>query len=353
MKKVFKVIHSSLAGPLGLIITVICLSGAILVFETEIMEWTHHDRYFAKGATGNPLPLNELIAKVNAQLENNSVASVQIPSDPKRNYTLGLSEGFRNSVYVNPTTGEIIETVQFGEGFFGKMRQLHRWLLDGTRKIGKPVVGYTTLLFVFILISGLVIWWPKSRKHRKQHFQVTTQYGRKRFWLDMHTTIGMYAFTGLLLLALTGLSIQSGGHGHGGKNQSGKGGHSKPKELNTMQWPSVLTEMQAANPNYKTIAIQDGSATVVQKFTFENARASDKYTFDAATGKITDVQMYENQPRATKIRGWIYTLHVGSWGGWFSKTLMFIVSLIGASLPVTGYYIYFVRRKKRLPLSRL
>jgi uncharacterized iron-regulated membrane protein len=187
----------------------------------------------------------------------------------------------------------------------------------------------------------------------------------------MHTTIGMYAFLGLLLLALTGLSMSSfqwyntalykllgaemttqgsghgGGGGHGGGNRPGRGEHAKPKELNIAQWESVLTEVQEKNPNYRTIMIQDGSATVMQKFTFGNARASDKYTFDALTGKIMDIQLYENQPRASKIRGWIYTLHVGSWGGWFSKTLMFIVSLIGASLPITGYYIYMVRRKKK------
>ncbi|MGL4909307.1 MAG: PepSY domain-containing protein, partial [Bacteroidales bacterium] len=39
--------------------------------------------------------------------------------------------------------------------------------------------------------------------------------------------------------------------------------------------------------------------------------------------------------------------HVGSWGGWFSKLLTVIAALIGASLPITGYYFWIKRLKQK------
>ena len=39
MKKIFSKIHLWLSVPFGLLITLICFSGAMLVFENEVNEW--------------------------------------------------------------------------------------------------------------------------------------------------------------------------------------------------------------------------------------------------------------------------------------------------------------------------
>lgn len=75
-----------------------------------------------------------------------------------------------------------------------------------------------------------------------------------------------------------------------------------------------------------------------------NQRASDRYEFDPRSGEITNVSLYQNAEPSGKIRGWIYSVHVGSWGGMFTKILAFAAALIGACLPLTGYYLW-IRRK--------
>ena len=379
MKKIFNKLHLWLSIPLGIIISVICLTGAILVFQTEISEVVYPERYFIKDTTGEKLPIKELIPKVNEQLTDNSVLSIQIPSDPSRNYILGGAG--RVSIYVDPYTAEIVGTTQRGAGFFGKTMQLHRWLLDSNRTVGKQIVGYSTILFVFILITGIVIWWPKTKKQLKNRLQIKTKYGLKRFWWDLHISGGMYVTIGLLILSLTGLTYSfrwystgfygllgiempaQGGHqsqGGRGEHPSGEGRGNRgsnatpsshgnninPEELDISQWENVFVKVKSENPNSKTISISNGSVAVAQIFTFGNSRAADRYTFDLATGKITDHQPYENQPRSTKARGWVYSLHVGSWGGWFSKIITCIISLTGAFLPITGYYMFYKKRKK-------
>ena len=48
MKKIFRQIHLWLSVPFGLIITLICFSGAMLVFENEVMELARHELYYVK-----------------------------------------------------------------------------------------------------------------------------------------------------------------------------------------------------------------------------------------------------------------------------------------------------------------
>ena len=56
MKKVFRKIHLWLSVPFGLLITLICFSGAMLVFETEVMELCHRDLYSVETGGAAPLP---------------------------------------------------------------------------------------------------------------------------------------------------------------------------------------------------------------------------------------------------------------------------------------------------------
>ena len=52
MKKAFRKIHLWLSVPFGLIITVICFSGAALVFEDEVMELCRRDLYYVEKVSG-------------------------------------------------------------------------------------------------------------------------------------------------------------------------------------------------------------------------------------------------------------------------------------------------------------
>lgn len=40
-------------------------------------------------------------------------------------------------------------------------------------------------------------------------------------------------------------------------------------------------------------------------------------------------------------------IHMGFWGGLTTKIITFFIGLIGASLPITGFFIWIGRRKKK------
>ena len=159
MRKLFAKLHLWLSIPLGLLISVVCLSGAALVFEKEITRAlqpaVQQTERAEKGGKPRPLP------------------------------------------------------------FFRTMRQLHRWLMDvpprkGEPSTGKTVVGITTLAMAGIIVSGLVLWIPRNRRMLGNRFRVSCGKGWRRFCYDSHVVLGFYAALFLLVMALTGLTWSFG-----------------------------------------------------------------------------------------------------------------------------------------------
>ena len=243
---------------------------------------------------------------------------------------------------------------------------MHRWLLDsmnpGNEGIfwGKMIVGVSTLLLVFVLISGIVIWWPRTRKALKNSLKITATKGWRRFWYDLHVAGGMYALIFLLAMALTGLTwsfpwyrtafYKSSGWKYSNvppkdmnrkvmlkrgipklavhqekkreENEGRKGERSGRAENNHsdmysvtspfVYWQEIYDKLRRQNPEYKQISISSGTASVSFN-RFGNQRASDRYSFNTDNGEFTETSLYQHQDKSGKIRGWIYSVHVGNW----------------------------------------
>lgn len=417
MKRFFSRLHLWLSLPFGIVITLMCFSGAMLVFENEISEWLRPELYRVEEVGGERLPAGELAARVQRTLPDSvQVTGVTLSADPRATVRVSLSKPRRASVAVNPYTGEVVGRVE-RLPFFATMFSLHRWLLgkptasDGSMGWGKIVTGVSTLAFVFVLLSGLVAWWP--RKRRVWADTLRLRWHRHAFmrWFHLHRWAGVWTAVWLLLMSLTGLmwsfkwynrgvyallgveQPQQAGHGspgeakavpHGGKrvDVAERGGGKAPREgrgrgrrgeategnpsdrrtpgrearraeraeakatADFSCWQRVADELARRTPDYRTITLRDGKAGVSVQ-TMGNSRASDSYEFDPHTGRITSFTPYAEAEAAAKVRGWQFSLHTGAWGGWLTRILYFLAALLGATLPLTGYYIWW---RKRHPL---
>lgn len=385
MRELFKKLHLWLSVPFGLIITLICFSGAILVFESDIMRVIHRNMYHVEKCEGTPLPADRIAGIVAATLPSGvQMTGVTIFTEPDLCYQVNLSQPRRASVFVDQYSGEIKGRNE-RTPFFDTMFRLHRWLLDSRPTgegiaWGRTIVGISTLLFVFILVSGIVIWWPRTRKALKNRLSIKTTLGWRRFWYDLHVAGGMYALVVLLALALTGLTwsfswyragfykvfgvemaengqksqgVNAGGNG--GKKGRGEAGgrmeHGIHRQENvdvresvnqTAVWENAYRRLVRQYPSCESITVSDGEASVALGG-YGNRRASDLYRFDKDSGRLTEIKLYKDTDTSGKIRGWIYSVHVGSWGGWATRILTFLASLLGASLPLTGYYLWIKR----------
>ena len=441
MNKFFKKLHLWVSVPFGIVITITCFTGALLVFESDITAFLNRD-LTSVNPSGKPLPVDELVAKVEPALDEGvAVTGVSVSDDPAEAYKVNLSKPRRAAIYVDQYTGEVKGRYE-RPAFFDVTRRLHRWLMDtrpedGAIYWGKLIVGASTLAFVAILITGVVIWWPRNRKMLKNRLQIAVKKGKNRFWYDLHVAGGFYAVLFLLAMALTGLTwsfewYRDGFYGmmgvemskdagkQGGREQSSasdvnsvkrtepylgecigdcsrcdgvpcgktpppapsdviadastgatvvadastgatvvadastgataiadnhKSTESEPKgkkSVDRSHWQDALDNVLAKTDGYSAVTVSDGVVTVTLDG-LGNQRASDKYKFDKTTGEITSVELYSEAAIDKKAGGWVRTIHVGTWGGVVSKILYFLAALLGATLPLTGYY-FWIRR---------
>lgn len=371
MKHFIRKIHLWLSVPFGIIITLVCFSGAMLVFEKEVTQLFDGGLYTVEKAGGRPLPVGVLAEKVAQTLpEGVRVTGVTVSSDPEKAYSVSISKPHRAAVIVNQYTGEV-KGRQERNAFFAAMFSLHRWLMDNGRPEGRPaygkiIVGISTIMFVIALVSGIIIWWPKTRRALRNSLKLTLRKGRFRLWHSLHVAGGMYAVLLLLVMPLTGLTwsfswyrtafyaafgveVSAKGAAHGGKaagndRKAGRNGDDgkRTATMNTAVWQQVYDRLHVGNPDAHSITISDGTATV-SSAAFGNTRAADRYTFDVSTGRITSVTKYADAARQGKLRGWIYSVHVGSFGGLLTRLMWFAAALMGATLPLTGYYLWLRR----------
>ena len=328
-KKVFRKIHLWLSVPTGIFIALICFSGAMMVFEKEITELCRHDLYFVQEVKGSTLPEQRVVEIVTATLPDSvTVTGVKTFPEADRAWQVTLSKPRRASVFIDQYTGEIKGRYE-RLPFFDTMFHLHRWLLDPSKSIGKWIVGVCTLLLVIILVTGLLMWLTNRKKPLTQSLKISCNKGWHRFWHDLHVAGGIYATIFLLAMALTGLTwsfswYRTGFYAMLGVDASA-GGYGRP-----------ATE-QVAAPRHHHHDRADGNRPegVGRHGSHSEAKAAE------ATPKTG------SNDRAASVRSTIYKIHTGGWGGVIAKIITFLAALLGATLPITGYYLWIRRLRNK------
>lgn len=380
MRKSLRKLHLWLSLPVGLVIATVCFSGAALVFEREITTALHPELYRVEHPAGSvPLPVSQLVQRIERQFHDTLRVNVlELSQHPHAAWMAGFGHAGRKKLSVDPYTGAVKGWTET-PAFFGTLRKLHRWLLDppggrGRQSAGKIVVGVSTLLLVFILLTGLILWIPRRRRALANRLRVSCKAGRRRFWYDSHVVLGFYATGLLLLMALTGLtwsfdwyrttayavfggneqplarssgtphasehSRQRGTQGAGRQESCGETAETEPARFDYAVWDRVLLELERRYPAWGSIALDRRSARIAPA---RAVRRTDTATFDPKDGTIVSVVRYDDLPSSQQLRGWFYALHTGSWGGIWTKILYLFAALIGGTLPLTGCYLWLKR----------
>ena len=119
----------------------------------------------------------------------------------------------------------------------------------------------------------------------------------------------------------------------------------EPERLNYLAWDAALAELQNRYETYGTIQLSKNSAQVIQS----GKQKGDTASFDIHTGNITEIKVYniDEQPMSNKMKGLIYSLHTGQWGGMLTRIIYFLSAFIGGILPLTGYYLWIKRINRK------
>src|SRR5690606_35646201 len=87
-------------------------------------------------------------------------------------------------VFVNPYTGQVLGKIDVQQDFFGITRQMQQ-LLYHNREVGRFIVGSSTWVFIVILISGLILGWPKNKNVAKKRCKIGVRAKWKRLSYEL------------------------------------------------------------------------------------------------------------------------------------------------------------------------
>lgn len=341
----------------GIVIFIMCVTGAALSFEKDIAKFAERDmRFVAPPENAPKLSLNEILAKVAEAKPGAKPASVTLSNDPNAAWQVSLGRG--QQVFVNPYTGEITgEGAKGWQSFFGFMTDLHRWVaLSGdNRPIGKAITGACNLMFLFLAISGIYIWFP--RRLSWKHFKAALTFrwrvkGKARdfnwhtvlgFWtslvliiLTLTATVISYQWAGNLLYTITGNEVPPPQQGGGQPNQQNEPPPPLPENLSAM-WAKA----EAQSPTWKTISMRlpiakDQAVFTIDEGIYWNIFGRSTLTIDAKTAELAKWETYGEQNSARQLRSWFRFTHTGETGGFIGQFIGFLACLGGAVLVYTG-----------------
>ncbi|MEM8965380.1 MAG: PepSY-associated TM helix domain-containing protein [Bacteroidota bacterium] len=365
VRKLFNDIHLWMGIGAGLILFVVCLTGTIYTFSSEIQEMLEPERYEVSVQPDAQLLSAEAIAQqVEQALPEGKVTSLRIPADETRSYEVSVKkEGERRGTtyLVDPYTAEIKGTTKgAGSEFFMTIFRLHRWLLLDT-EIGRPIVGVATLIFVFIILTGLVIWFPQRLKSWKQGLRIKFSGSWKRTNHDLHNALGFYSSFLLLIMALTGLQwsfewYRTGLYNVLGveRNRPAEEFDIKPKDtestLLVADFLRVADEQLPYEGDYRiSMSDEPQKPVAITKYQtgFFAPSAGDALKLNPYTGEVLSLEVFSEKPWNEQIARSIKALHMGTFYGAFSKIIYFIACLIATSLPITGTIIWINKLSKK------
>lgn len=369
IKKVFAWLHLWLGLAVGLIFSVVALTGAILVFEEELDPICYPSLYYLKQTNNDyqsSLSIDSLYSLATQYAKGAKINSL-IVRDKSRHQAAVLFQTHgerltRHLLSVNPYTGQLQQDIKGSQHLFTFSEELHRQLLMG--KTGKAITGICCLSYLVILITGLVLWWPKHKKNLRQRLKIKWDAKFKRLNWDLHAVAGFYSLPFVFLITFTGLTwsykwFNEGifflFDGKGPQKEFVQGNEQLQSQGNILQ--DIYRQTQSLLPYASNFTLYfPVEKTAALRVSKEQSHASipnvvDQLFFDRNTGALIKKELYNTRSKGMKVRRLIFPIHTGSLYGFPTKLLAFFCSLIGASLPITGFIIWLKRKKKKKPIK--
>jgi len=213
LRPVIGKVHLYLGLASCLLVAFVGLTGSLIVFEEELdrlIDPSFFEMRAPYGSEREPTPLSRAIELVEGVRPGLTVLRMHFRHMPGGPYVVtardagdpGTSSAEREFA-VDPYAGEVIAE-RSAMHPVAVIWQLHIDLMMG--ETGRTILGISAILLTLSVISGVIVWWPKTGNWR-QSLTIKKGAAPHRRNVDLHRVTGVYLFVPLFVAAITGVAI--------------------------------------------------------------------------------------------------------------------------------------------------
>lgn len=361
-------IHLLLGIGLGLVISVVCVSGALIVYKPSLEKLSIRDKAYIEVPFGQErMPLDSLYRRVREVYPTHSITNMVLYGDEHEAYSFRSTqegEKGRRQIYINQYTGRVLGEDIYSTKWMQWLYDLHTRLLLG--KAGVVIVGVVGLCLLLLLISGLwliprrplrVLLMKSVKKHQSGYLR---QY-------KLHLFLGIAGLIPLVIIAFTGaywafpsayqstfeLLTQSQAVPH--RPVVELMAHAKRATLDDIV-ASALRHYPGGEPTMIFFPKGgDAPFSVRMRHRRDYARTGSNHIYvHPQTAEVVGVNLWDDKPMAEKLVRSMYFIHFGEFWGHGSRLLWVLVGLLVPVMYFSGVYIWYrrvVRRRRRTSLG--
>jgi uncharacterized iron-regulated membrane protein len=373
-KAILLQIHSIAGLALALPIALIALTGAIMSFEDEIVDQMNAGIMRVTPRPAPALTPDGLIARLKAAQDVGHVSAVTLSSDPSAAVRVRFArdeQGARaSSLYVDPYDARVLGSPR-GEEFFATVRRLHRWLLipGDAKGWGRQITGVAALGLIVMLISGLVLRWPRRAGSVRMWLKPNLGVSGRGLHRSLHAVIGTWVLPVYLVMTLTGLWYSFDWYKDGvvwllsrpqvaaakmqPKTPRAVGRAEQPQPIGFDHAWTTFQREEGSRFSRALLTLPAGPGTVIRirswgkDSTLDTTR--DEFRVDAVTGQLVSAERYADKTFGEKIIANLLDIHRGAFLGWPGKLAFMLAAALMPLFSVTGILLYLSRRRLRRP----
>lgn len=264
--------------------------------------------------------------------------------------------------FVDPVSGKVLGTfTPQPSPLAGMAHQIHESMMLGRN--GRTLVGALGIGMLFLGLSGLYLWWPKSGQW-KYAFIVRPSARGARLYREIHGAFGIWFLLVFLVVTATGIPLAFPGLLGGGRPGGGNGGpppaafaqglgFAAPQAIDVPDGAKALPLADLVAAAEKRTGLKAASLTVPARpdrpVTVTMARTDEDgppvtASVNPYSGEATaSTPRGPRPPRGLSIRG----LHAGDGLGPVFKALVFASGLLPLLFVVTGLLMWLKKRQAR------
>lgn len=187
-------------------LVVLAITGTLYCFQPQIEPLLYPHRLVVEPRTTPRLDEDALLARARAAMPADAravTASIDRRPDRSAEFIFRGASGDKQSVYLNPYTGEVLGTLSVEHRLMQVDRMLHRKLLLG--KTGELLMELAACWTLVMIGTGVALWWPREKTALRDALWPRFTLKGRAGWKSLHAALGIWLAAGAVAFVLTGL----------------------------------------------------------------------------------------------------------------------------------------------------